>query len=69
MVISIIMYSRRGISSTINLDVEWKPLAVLDTPKPAQLPTINLMLWRPLEMTRSPDLAHTPVRVVGANIL
>ena len=62
-------HSHLGNSSTMNLDVEWKPLAVLDTLKPGQLPTRSEILCNPLEMGRSPDDVHTPVKVVGAKIL
>ncbi len=61
--------SHLGNSSTMNLDVEWNPLAVLDTPNPAQLPTLSEILCRPFEISKLPDETHTPVRVVGAKML
>ena len=59
---------RRGISSTISLEVEKSPLAALVNVDPGQLPTIRVMWRAPLDMGRSPDSKHTPVRVVGTKI-
>ena len=52
----------------MNREVEWNPLAVLDTPNPGQLPTTSRMLRSPLEMTKDCEVSHTPVMVVGANM-
>ena len=62
------MHLRRGISSTISLEVEKCPLAALVNGDPGQLPTIRVIWWAPVDMGRSPDSKHTPVRVVGTKI-
>ena len=47
------------------LEVEKKPLAVLEMPDPGQLPTSNLTLWKPGMMGTPPAALHTPVQREG----